>query len=144
VLASHYRLPELFAGFGREEYQVPVRYPVACHPQAWTAGSVPHLVEVLLGLTPEAYERRLRIIRPMLPDFVDRLEVHRLQVGSARVNLRFGRLSELDFCPFGAATLQGQGRAALYPGKAGIMSNRCRVDRLGQQPMRSTTSDGRR
>ncbi len=70
-----------------------VRYPVA-YPQAWAAGSVPYLIEVLLGLTPEAYARRLRISRPMLPGFVDRLEVHRLQVGSARANLGFERLSE--------------------------------------------------
>jgi glycogen debranching enzyme len=91
---AHYQLPELFAGFGRQEYGVPVRYPVACHPQAWAAGSVPYLVEVLLGLTPEAYERRLRIIRPILPDFVDRLEVHRLQVGNGRANLSFERISD--------------------------------------------------
>jgi hypothetical protein len=34
------------------------------------------------------------IIRPMLPDFVDCLEVHRLQVRRARVTLRFEPLSE--------------------------------------------------
>ncbi len=35
------RLPELFGGFGRDEYRVPVHYPVACHPQAWAAASIP-------------------------------------------------------------------------------------------------------
>jgi hypothetical protein len=35
---EHYRLPEAFAGFCREDYGVPVRYPVACHPQAWLQG----------------------------------------------------------------------------------------------------------
>jgi hypothetical protein len=34
------------------------------------------------------------IIRPILADFVDRLEVQRLQVGRARVTLRFERFSE--------------------------------------------------
>jgi glycogen debranching enzyme len=91
---AHYQLPELFAGFGRQEYGVPVRYPVACHPQAWAAGSIPYFVEVSLGLTPEGYERRLRIIRPILPDFVDRLEVHRLRVGSGHVDLSFERSSD--------------------------------------------------
>jgi glycogen debranching enzyme len=91
---AHYQLPELFAGFGRQEYGVPVRYPVACHPQAWAAGAVPYFVEVLLGLTPEAYERRLRIIRPVLPDFIDRLEVHRLRVGSGRADLSFERSAD--------------------------------------------------
>jgi glycogen debranching enzyme len=88
---THYRLPELFAGFRREEYGVPVRYPVACHPQAWAAGTVPYLMEALLGLVPEAFDRRLRVIRPMLPDFIDRVEVYGLRVGSARTDLQFER-----------------------------------------------------
>ena len=54
---EHNRLPELFAGFSREEYGVPVRYPVACHPQAWAAGSVPYLLQTFLGLTPDADQR---------------------------------------------------------------------------------------
>src|SRR5262249_17894609 len=50
---AHDRLPELFAGFARQDYDVPVRYPVACHPQAWAAGTVPYLLETSLGLMPE-------------------------------------------------------------------------------------------
>lgn len=91
---AHYRLPELFAGFRRDEYGVPVRYPVACHPQAWAAGTLPYLVEVVLGLVPEAFDQRLRIVRPMLPDFVDRVEVQELRVGDAQVNLKFERISD--------------------------------------------------
>jgi glycogen debranching enzyme len=90
---SAYRLPELFAGFQREEYGIPVHYPVACHPQAWAAGAVPYLVETALGLVPEAFEHRLRIVRPVLPAFIDRLEVQRLRVGQARVHLHFERTS---------------------------------------------------
>ena len=33
------RLPELFRGFPYQDYEVPVRYPVACHPQAWAAAA---------------------------------------------------------------------------------------------------------
>jgi glycogen debranching enzyme len=33
-------LPELFCGFKREANLAPVPYPVACHPQAWSAASV--------------------------------------------------------------------------------------------------------
>lgn len=33
------RLPELFAGFAREETVVPVEYGSACEPQAWAAGA---------------------------------------------------------------------------------------------------------
>ena len=88
---NEFRLPELFAGFSRHDYSVPVRYPVACHPQAWAAGAVLYLVEMWLGLQPDAFARRLRIVRPMLPDSVDRLEVKRLRVGEARVDLSFER-----------------------------------------------------
>ncbi|HZR46949.1 MAG TPA: glycogen debranching N-terminal domain-containing protein, partial [Candidatus Manganitrophaceae bacterium] len=89
-----YRLPELFSGFSRRDFEVPVHYPVACHPQAWAAGSVPYLVETSLGLVPEAFEGRLRIVRPVLPDFVDHLEVRRLRVGTARVDLKFDRSAD--------------------------------------------------
>lgn len=86
-----YRLPELFMGFPRETYGVPVAYPVACRPQAWAAGAVPHLLRSLLGLEPEAFEHRLRIVRPVLPPFLQFVEVRRLRVGGARVDLRFER-----------------------------------------------------
>jgi glycogen debranching enzyme len=86
-----YRLPELFTGFGREEYGQPVRYPVACHPQAWAAGSIPYLVETFLGLAPDAYNNRLNIIRPYLPDFISEAELRHLRVGQGSVDLRFER-----------------------------------------------------
>jgi glycogen debranching enzyme len=87
----NYRLPEVFSGFAREEYGVPVRYPVACHPQAWAAGAVPFMLATALGLQPEAFDRRLRLVRPMLPETVDDLEVRRLRVGHGVADLRFRR-----------------------------------------------------
>ena len=86
-----HQLPELFCGFGRAQYEIPINYPVACHPQAWASGSFPFLLTTLLGLAPEAFEKRLRIIRPLLPEFLDRLELRRLHVGSAVVDLAFRR-----------------------------------------------------
>jgi len=47
------RLPECFAGYARAEFGTPVRYPVACHPQAWAAGATPHLLTTSLGLAPK-------------------------------------------------------------------------------------------
>jgi glycogen debranching enzyme len=88
---AHLRLPELFAGFPRDRFGVPVHFPVACHPQAWAAGSTPLFLTALLGLVPEAFEHRLRIVRPLLPHLVDRLELHHLAVGDAHVDLRFER-----------------------------------------------------
>jgi len=86
-----YQLPELFAGFSHEEYDVPVPYPAANHPQAWASGSIPYMLETMLGLMPEAFDRRLRIVHPILPDFIDEVELHRLRVGDAQVDLRFER-----------------------------------------------------
>ena len=88
------RLPEVFAGFSRDQFPIPVRYPVACHPQAWAAGSVPFMLESLLGLVPNAFENRLQILRPVLPDFVQSLELQRLRVGKSTVDLRFSRGSD--------------------------------------------------
>ncbi len=86
-----YRLPEVFAGFSTSEFQTPVRYPVACHPQAWAAGSVPYVLGALLGLEPDGFARHLRVVRPMLPDGVNRLDVRDLPVGNARISIRFTR-----------------------------------------------------
>ncbi|HET7439591.1 MAG TPA: amylo-alpha-1,6-glucosidase, partial [Nitrospira sp.] len=86
-----YRLPELFTGFAREEYGVPVRYPVACHPQAWAAGSIPFLVETSLGLVPDAFSNRLNIVNPHLPDFINTVEIRHLRVGKGSVDVRFER-----------------------------------------------------
>ncbi len=72
-----YRLPELFAGFGRDEYGTPVRYPVACNPQAWSAGSLPYLFQAILGLVPNAFEQRLYIVRPGLPSWLDWVTANR-------------------------------------------------------------------
>jgi glycogen debranching enzyme len=88
---EHFRLPELFTGFSSTDFDEPVRYPVANHPQAWGAGSIPFMLTTLLGLEPDAFNRRLRIIRPLLPKVVERVDVLRLAVGAAKVDLRFSR-----------------------------------------------------
>ena len=82
------RMPELFCGFAREPGHGPTRYPVACEPQAWSAGVVFHLVAGMLGLEPSAAENRLTLDRPGLPPWLRYLEVHDLRVGKSRVTLR--------------------------------------------------------
>jgi len=86
-----YRLPELFAGFSRTEFDAPVPYPVACQPQAWAAGAIPYLVTSGLGIVPDALGRRLRVRRPSLPRWLNRVEVRGLRVADARVDLLFER-----------------------------------------------------
>jgi glycogen debranching enzyme len=91
---NDYRLPELFAGFTRAESDEPVPYPVACQPQAWAAGSIPYLLKWGLGLSSDALEKRLRVVRPSLPRWLERVDVTGLGIGNARVDLSFERTGE--------------------------------------------------
>jgi len=45
-----FRLPEVFAGFDREEAGMAVEYPTASRPQAWAAGAPLLVLRTLLGL----------------------------------------------------------------------------------------------
>ena len=47
---GEFRLPELFCGFDREKAPMPVPYPVACSPQAWSAGAAFMFLQTMLGL----------------------------------------------------------------------------------------------
>ena len=90
-----FRLPELFCGFPRSDAEnEPVRYPVACSPQAWAAGALPHALWNLLGLRGDTPAGALHVIRPRLPKGVTELSVDGLAVGSARVDLRFRRRAD--------------------------------------------------
>jgi len=91
---DRYRLPELFAGFSRSELETPVPYPVACRPQAWAAGAVPYLLVSGLGLCPDGFERRLRDVRPLLPSWLERVEISGLALAGATVDLRFERAGD--------------------------------------------------
>jgi Glycogen debranching enzyme len=85
------RLPELFCGFPRQAGQGPTLYPVACIPQAWAAGSAFLLLEAVLGLQLSADPPAILFHRPVLPDFLDRVEIGNLRVGKARVDIILNR-----------------------------------------------------
>ena len=89
-----YWLPELFAGFAREEFDEPVPYPAACQPQAWAAGSIPHSVKSGLGLSPDALDKRLRSSGRRCPRWLERVEVTGLKIGDSRVDLHFERAGD--------------------------------------------------
>jgi glycogen debranching enzyme len=86
-----FRLPELFGGAERQGDNAPVTYPIACQPQAWAAGAIPFMLTTLLGLEPEAFENRLRIVRSILPENVNHIEVRNLSVGRTSIDLVFER-----------------------------------------------------
>jgi glycogen debranching enzyme len=82
-----YRLPELIGGHARTAYHPPVPYPVACRPQAWTAGTTLHLLQAILGLRPDALKGTLDVTRPQLPYWLPEISVTGLSVGNTGVDL---------------------------------------------------------
>lgn len=79
------RLPELFCGFDRHAYPVPVPYPSSCSPQAWSAAAPFGLLRsVLLGLQPDAPDGTLAC-NPSVPAAFGTLAVRNLPVVGARL-----------------------------------------------------------
>ena len=85
-------LPELFCGFHREPHLGPVPYPVACHPQAWSAASVFLILQAILGMRIQGFENRVTIETPVLPSWLDWIKLENLKVGQGTVSLSFRRM----------------------------------------------------
>ncbi len=83
---SNGRLPELFAGFGRDDLPAPVPYPASCSPQAWAAASPLLLIRAMLGLEPDLLTGQLRL-RPRLGDYVHEIRLSQMPLGGQRVDI---------------------------------------------------------
>jgi glycogen debranching enzyme len=68
----NYRLPEVFAGYSREETEFPVEYPTASSPQAWATGAPLLALRVMLGL--EVKDGKLES-NPVLPERIGMLKM---------------------------------------------------------------------
>jgi glycogen debranching enzyme len=86
-----FRLPELFCGFARDDSPDPVPYPVACSPQAWSAGATFLFLQTMLGLVAHAERGELELWHPHLPDWVGRVTLRNLRLGGGSVDLLFHR-----------------------------------------------------
>jgi glycogen debranching enzyme len=93
-----YRLPELFCGVQRGQYDEPVHYPVSCSPQAWASGAMFLILVSVLGIRPSAQRKELNIINPMLPEWLDHLHIRNLRIGDSRVGLDFSRRDHRTYC----------------------------------------------
>lgn len=91
VAFPYFRLPELFGGEARSAHNSPVPYPVACRPQSWAAGAFPLITQAMLGLKAEAPSKRLRIVNPRLPSWLNSVQVRGLRVGGGSVTLQYRR-----------------------------------------------------
>jgi glycogen debranching enzyme len=85
------RLPELFCGFTRRAGEGPTRYPVACSPQAWSAGAIFMLLQATLGLEVDAVAKQIRFRHARLPEFLDEVRIEGLRVGDASIDMALAR-----------------------------------------------------
>ena len=79
-------LPELFCGFSREPSLGPVPYPVACHPQAWSAASVFLLMQAILGMEVRGLEHRVVMRSPMIPEWLEWIRFDDLRLGKSSLS----------------------------------------------------------
>lgn len=86
------RLPELFCGFARQRGEGPVRYPVACSPQAWAAATLPSLLQATLGLSFDPGTATVHFDTPRLPAFLQEMTLHNLSISGDRVSVHLARL----------------------------------------------------
>ncbi|NKX54817.1 amylo-alpha-1,6-glucosidase [Arthrobacter mobilis] len=83
---SEGRLPELFCGFDRQQFNQPVPYPTACSPQAWAATTPIQLVTSLLR-----YDAHVSLggvwIDPVLPQSFGHLHITNAPTGAGRITI---------------------------------------------------------
>jgi glycogen debranching enzyme len=84
-----HRIPELFCGFRRRPNEGPTHYPVACHPQAWSAGTVFFMLQACLGINFK--ENHLFLHYPTLPPFLQEVWIQNLKLKKGKVDLHFKR-----------------------------------------------------
>jgi glycogen debranching enzyme len=80
------RLPELFCGFDRAEFEAPIPYPTSCSPQAWATASPLLLLRALLRFDPDVPNGRLWMA-PVLPPSLQGLEIERVPLMGARLTV---------------------------------------------------------
>ena len=82
-----HRLSELFCGFDRRPGESPTHYPVACSPQSWSAAVVFSLLQACLGLEILGTEKKISFTKPLLPDFLQEIQITGLRVKDAILDL---------------------------------------------------------
>lgn len=80
------RLPELFCGFGRDEFAAPVGYPTSCSPQAWAAATPFSLLRTLISFEPDIAERRV-FLKPTVPESFGTLRLEQVPIGKRRLQI---------------------------------------------------------
>jgi len=80
------RLPELFCGFSREQFDEPVPYPTACSPQAWAATTPIMLVKSLMGYYADVALGGLWM-NPLLPESYGDVHISNAPMANGRITI---------------------------------------------------------
>ncbi|WP_104140360.1 glycogen debranching N-terminal domain-containing protein [Arthrobacter sp. ZGTC131] len=80
------RLPELFCGFGRDQFPEPVPYPTACSPQAWAA-TTPILLVTSLMRYDTHVSRGGFWMDPVLPESYGDLHITNAPMAGGRITI---------------------------------------------------------
>jgi glycogen debranching enzyme len=85
------RLPELFCGFKRRARDAPLHFPVACSPQAGSAGAAFLMLQSILGIRIDALDRQIVLAHPVVPEGFAEIAVRNLAVADASVDFTVRR-----------------------------------------------------
>ena len=80
------RLPELFCGFDRSDFDAPIPYPTSCSPQAWAAASPLLLLRSMLRLDPDVPDGRVWLA-PMLASELADLRLDNVPLAGSRISM---------------------------------------------------------
>ncbi|MBD1593140.1 amylo-alpha-1,6-glucosidase [Arthrobacter sp. S1_S22] len=115
--AEHFdgRLPELFCGFDRGEFEAPVPYPTACSPQAWAAAAPVQLIRALLRFDP-VFTRGVVHLAPILPEALGDFQAANVLLDTSRITIRaHGTGGSIDGLPPGLKLLAEPRPPLAYP-----------------------------
>lgn len=96
------RLPELFCGFDRNQFAIPIPYPESCAPQAWASASPFWLLQTtLLRLEPSVPDGVVACAA-QIPETFGRVSVENLLLSGARLSIEaFGNSASVSGVPNG-------------------------------------------
>jgi len=82
---TDFRLPEVFAGYSRDEAPFPVRYPTASSPQAWATAAPFLWFRVVLGLEPQGGGL---VVDPIVPEELGRVALTGIHAHGAQWDVK--------------------------------------------------------
>lgn len=87
------RLPELFCGFDRRKGEGLSDYPVACSPQAWSVSAVFLLLESILKISINPFEKVVKFENPVLPEYLEEIKIKGLKIDEISLNIEIKRFN---------------------------------------------------